>query len=267
MDLHKLQNMKEISVIPSEDDFEEDIIQRKEKTMIDKIRNTEVDGLYTEYRPNKNQKKTFFQPENSDILEDIENESITPLDDNDLSDYEINEEVLQPKKKKMKLTLNERKATVARCLTDELQSDAEKFRKNYENIEKLKSKDIQHYESVLKHNHMGKQVTNAIVNLVNSTGFVDATPSSSTIYWGDYAIDEYFHEMNTSSFGKYGISMVSDIVGGLDIDKLSERITKTIGFIQRLRTRYQQRREREEKDESDDEFESINQQKPLQPNL
>ena len=62
------------------------------------------------------------------------------------------------------MTLNERKATVARCLTEELQNDTERFRRNYENIDKLKSKDIQHYEAVLKHNHMGKQVTNAVVN-------------------------------------------------------------------------------------------------------
>ena len=58
--------------------------------------------------------------------------------------------------------------------------------------------------------------------------------------------------------------MVSDIVGGLDMKKLRERITKTIGFIRRVRDNYQRKRER---DKSEEEMENIIQQRPLQPDI
>ena len=127
--------------------------------------------------------------------------------------------------RKKKVPIKVRKKNLAMCWTPGLRENADKFIQNYEDIEPLTAKEVGHFEPVLNHNNMGKQMTQALMTICNSTGIMDVKPSSSTIYWGDQVTNGYFNSMDTSALTKFALSYASDMVAGLDITALKNKLT------------------------------------------
>ena len=189
------------------------------KEQLKNFMNADVDSLYEPYST---------ESEAQDLQQGVDVLDEGLFEDENLPEEEIRENDpttsrQKPKPKKTKKPIKERRKTIAMCYTPALQQDADQFKQNYENVETLPAKDIDHYETVLTHNQMGKQLLKAATHVINSSGDLTVEPSSSTIFWCDQATEEYFNSMNTTPLKKFGLSFFSDIIAGIDVNVIKNQ--------------------------------------------